>query len=155
MTSHPEPVVPAGRGHIGLTGWQRLVVAVLAGLGVTILVVLVGTLIAVKLAPSGVDPATLERTLREGVTLPRAYLALNLAFSAAAALAGGYVAGRVANRRGSKAVRVLAALLLLSGVLSLTGRNGNAPGQPAWYPYVLLLLGPAGVVVGGSLVRRA
>lgn len=154
MTSSTEPEVPGGPGHLGLSGWQRLVVAVLAGLGVTILGVLLGTLVAVKLAMSGMDPATLERTLQEGATLPLAYLALNLATSAAAALAGGYVTGRVANRRGSKAVGVLAALLLLSGVLSLTGSDGNAPGQPAWYPVVLLLLGPVGVVVGGSLVRH-
>lgn len=75
----------------------------------TILVVLVRNFVAVKLTLSGMDAATLQHRLEQGVELPTAYLALNLAFSAASALAGGYVAGRVANRRGAKAVRVLAA----------------------------------------------
>ena len=153
MTSHTGPAAPAGSPRIGLVGWQRLVVAVLAGLGVTILVVLVGTIAAVKLALSGMDPATLELRLKQGMQLPAGYLSLYLAFAALSSLAGGYVTGRVASRRGSKAVGVLAALLLLAGVFSLT-EGGGETGQPSWYPYVLLLLGPAGVMMGGSLVRR-
>ena len=153
MTSHTGPAFHAGPPHIGLVGWQRLVVAVLAGLSVTILVVLVGTIAAVKLALSGMDPATLELRLKQGMQLPAGYLSLYLAFAALSSLAGGYVTGKVATQRGSKAVGVLAALLLLSGVFSLT-EGGGETGQPSWYPYVLLLLGPAGVMIGGSLVRR-
>ena len=153
MTSHTGPASPTGPPRTGLVGWQRLVVAVLAGLGVTILVVLAGTIAAVKLALSGIDPATLERRLKQGMQFPAAYLSLYLAFAALSSLAGGYVTGRVAHRRGSKAVGVLAALLLLTGVFSLT-EGGGETGQPSWYPWVLLLLGPAGVLLGGSLASR-
>lgn len=53
-----EPALTPDRARARLTGWQRLVVAVLAGLGVTIVVVLVGTLVAVKLAPTYAMRAT-------------------------------------------------------------------------------------------------
>lgn len=126
----------------------RSVVAVLAGFGVVVLMVMAGTALAVRLVMGAVDPTA-------PLALPPAYLALNLAVSALAALLGGYVAGRLAPVGSRTPVLVLAALLLVLGLATMLGAPASGDGQPAWYQWLLLVLGPAGVLLGGRLQQRA
>jgi hypothetical protein len=122
----------------------RSVLAILAGYVVMAVIVMAGTAAAaaafgLPLAPNAGAP----------VPTPGAgYLAANLLVSALGAVAGGWVAAHVARRRPLTHAAVLAALLVAAGLATL-GRP--QPGQPAWYPPVLLVLGPAGALLGGLL----
>ena len=83
-----------------------------------------------------------------------AYLVVNLAYSAAFAVAAGYVTAKAAPHAPRIHAFVLAGVLLLLGLAAVVGTAaaGAAQGdQPAWYPYVVMVLGPAGAILGGSL----
>jgi hypothetical protein len=119
----------------------RSVVAVIAGLIVTIVLVLIlSNLAAVVVGlPAGGPPST-------------GYLALNLLGATVAGMAGGAAASRMAAHTPHGHVFALAAVILL---LSLPGLfSAPAPGQPSWYLVVLSILGPASVIVGGFVGRR-
>jgi hypothetical protein len=122
------------------------VLALLAGLGITVLIVGAGTLIATFAALRGVDPKQFSP--------PPAYLATTLVLSALGALAGGYVTARITVGRSFYTVFLLATLLFVSGVIPAVRGTGVARGEPSWYPLTLALLGPIGVLVGGLLERR-
>jgi hypothetical protein len=97
------------------------------------------------------------------------WLIYALAAGLVAAVAGGFVATRIARRR--RVAAVLAALVLVIGLLSamvILGREkptGSAAGlnvaerasravQPTWYAFALPFVGAAGVLVGGRCARR-
>ena len=125
----------------------RSILAILAGLGTIVGLVILATALTVKLVLGGGDPAALQTT--------PAYLGINLAYSGLAAVLGGYVAGRAARGAALTHAGVLAGLIVLMGVMSLVQSGGRAePGQPAWYPYALTALGPLGIVAGGLIARR-
>jgi hypothetical protein len=132
--------------------WQRLMIAVVAGIAVTFLIVIITTFAAVMLVLQGADPAAIA----EGRVLPPRYLYLGLAFSAIAALLGGYTSGRIARpespRASTRASLLLAAVLIVLCLLELLD-DGAKPGQPAWYPWALLAIGPLAAVLGGRLAR--
>lgn len=77
-----------------------------------------------------------------------AYLAANLAVSLGAAVLGGWLVARLAPRRPMVHAAALAAVIV---ALTLPGLGSPAPGQPSWYPAVILIIGVAGVA-GGALV---
>jgi hypothetical protein len=81
------------------------------------------------------------------------YLVINLLYSLAAAVAGGYVAATMAPRAPLGHAAALAAGIFTLGFLGVL-RGGTAPGQPTWYPYVMTVLGPVGLVVGGWIRER-
>lgn len=78
------------------------------------------------------------------------YLAFNLLYSFAAAVAGGWVAAKVAGTRRIQHGLALAALILVLGLLFMLH---PAPGQPAWDQWVLTLLSPLFAVLGAALAR--
>lgn len=119
----------------------RSLAAVLAGLGVTVVLVMLLTTFAGSIAdvPVGTPPTNL-------------YLVLNLAGSFIAGAAGGAVAERIAARAPHGHVIALAVVILL---LSLpTVFSAPAPGQPTWYPVAISILGPIAVLTGGILAIR-
>jgi hypothetical protein len=124
----------------------RPVLALLAGLGITVLIVVIGTLVATLAMLRGVDPRHFQPTL--------GYLATNLVVSAVGALAGGFTTARITTGRSFYTVFLLALLLGVSGLVPVLRGAPAAAGQPGWYPLALALLPPAGVLLGGALERR-
>lgn len=80
------------------------------------------------------------------------YLVLNLSYSFLLAALGGFVTASIAPRSRGKHVMVLAGLFLFMAGLSAI--QGPQPGQPAWYPIVILAIGLAGVLSGGWVRQR-
>ena len=74
------------------------------------------------------------------------YLVANLVLSFLAAIAGGYVAAWIGGPLRLVSVAVLAAVVLVAGLL-MEGSSG----QPGWYPLVIALIGAVGVATGGWL----
>lgn len=62
--------------------------------------------------------------------------------------AGGFVTATIADREEEKHVMALAILVLVMGIASVTTMPAT---QPAWYKIVLIMLGLAGVRIGGNL----
>lgn len=80
-----------------------------------------------------------------------AYVLFNLAYSAAFAVAGGYVTARVARRAELRHAMALAGLAFGLGMISLILYLGK---QPLWYAIALLLVMPPAIVLGGHLRVR-
>lgn len=81
------------------------------------------------------------------------YLTINLVGSFAAAAGGGYLAQQISRREKIIAPAVMATLMFLLTIGSVAGEP--APGQPEWYPFALLVLGPGGALAGGMLAARS
>jgi hypothetical protein len=110
--------------------------AVLGGALVTFAAVIAGTVAAATLLAGS-----------DGAVTP-SYLVANLVVSFGAAAAGGWLVARLAPRRPLVHASVLAALIVL---VSAPGLGAPAPGQPAWYPAVILLIGMVGIATGAAL----
>ena len=115
---------------------RRSIAAVLAGFIVMAVLVMAGTALAASVLAPGGTPTT-------------PYLAANLTISFVAALTGGFLAARIARRNIARHVFVLAAIML---ALGLPGLFAPAPGQPVYYPAVVLALGVTGVLLGGLVL---
>jgi hypothetical protein len=119
----------------------RSVAAVLAGLVVTVVLVMVLTyLVAAWFA------VPVERPL------PGSYLALNLLGSALAGMVGGATAVRLAPHTPHGHVFALAILILLLSLPTLLAPP--SAGQPSWYGVVVSVLGPVAVALGGIAMTR-
>jgi len=79
------------------------------------------------------------------------YVVVNLTYSLAAAMAGGYVTAWIALGTPLKHVLVLAIIVLLLGGLSALQQRGL---QPVWYQLLSMIIAPAGVMLGGLLRLR-
>jgi hypothetical protein len=120
---------------------MKLPYAILLGLGVSLMLIVIGTLIAsAQLLPPGVDWVA----HMPGPT----YLAATLGLSFGASVLGGYVAASVASaQRFRAAIGVavgLAVLELVSFVWPFTG-------QPPFFLWLLPLLALAGALAGGGV----
>ena len=127
----------------------RSIGAVLAGFFTMAVVVGLGTAAASKLLLS---PPAAGKALQPTPT----YLAVNLALSGLAALLGGLTAARLSNQSPMGHAGALALLVLIMALITAFTAGGS-PGesnQPGWYPFVLAILGPLGVIVGGWLSRQ-
>jgi peptidoglycan/LPS O-acetylase OafA/YrhL len=142
MTAPPPPPAP----QRPLTPLLRPALALLAGLGITVLIVGGGVLITTLGALRGQDP--------NNFTPPSWYYAANMTLSFVGAAAGGFAVSRITRGRSLFTVMVLALILLVSGIAPILRGTPAAPGQPNWYPLALALLGPLGVLVGGIGERR-
>lgn len=82
------------------------------------------------------------------------WIAVNLAYSLAAAVAGGWVTARIATRSPMGHAVALALIVLAMAVVGrFTG--GTATGaQPGWYATAVSAVGIAGVLLGGWLAAR-
>ena len=118
----------------------RGALVVIAGYAVmTVLVILSSILLAVAFpGPSAAEPS-------------QAYIVGNLVCGFLAAIAGGWVTGRIAATRPLLHVSVLAAAILGIGILLMTSESRDAAAQPAWYPAAIVVIGAAGAFLGGLL----
>ena len=124
---------------------MRSVMAVLAGLAAMTVVVIVATVLFGQLLYPDADPAGRQ-------TPTGAWLAVNFAYSLAAAALGGWLAGYLAPRAPfihAIALAILAVAIALPGIL-----GGGSPGQPAWYPATMAALAVVGILLGGRIAAR-
>jgi len=117
----------------------RTFLALLAGF--LTMAVLVGALTALlaRFAPEWVG--------EQGSPRP-AYIAVNIAYSFLAALAGGYVTALMPSANPLILVLALAIIVLVLAALSALQSRGK---QPAWYAITLVAITPIGVMAGGFL----
>lgn len=122
----------------------RSILAVLGGFATMAVLVMVTTAIAAAtLIPGGMQAA-----MTPGTPLPPRYLTTNLACSALAAFAGGFVTVRLAPDR--PFVHGIA-LALLMGVMAIISARQAGDRQPRWYQVVLGTVMPAVALVGAYL----
>ncbi len=124
----------------------RSILAVVAGYIVIAAVTMLTTVLAALAA--GVP---LEMPGPDSPPPPAAYLAGNIAGSALAAVLGGVAAARIALRHRRGHAFALAALVFVLGVTYALTSAGPAP---AWYFWLLPVLGALGVSLGGVIATR-
>ena len=117
------------------------VLAVLGGFVVMAVVVVVTTALAAQaLIPGGMKAMTVP-----GASIPRAYLAANLGCSAVAALFGGALTARIANRAPLYHGLALAALMVVMSAVSMRQAGDR---QPRWYQVTLMTAMPVLALLG-------
>jgi hypothetical protein len=82
----------------------------------------------------------------------RRYLLLNLAYSAAFAIAGGYVTALIARADPLRNVLMLAIIVLMISALSAMQLRGQ---QPLPYQFALIVITPLASLAGGLLRMHA
>lgn len=117
-------------------------VALLAGFLSMAVLVTIATAVLTKLVPEWVGA--------EGH--PRAgYIFVNLGYSIAAAMVGGYVTAWAAKGNPLIHALALAFIVMLLAALSALQQRGK---QPIWYQLLLVATTPIGIVAGGLLRLR-
>lgn len=136
----------------------RSIMAVVAGFSTMAVVVMVGSIaIVAAFVPGGLKAL---RAMRDGtgatmpVPTPR-YLVMNIVLSLVAAILGGWITARIASRAVNGHLIALCIVILLMGVVSAFGSGSGSNVQPAWYKYVIPVVGIAGVALSGMLTRSA
>lgn len=123
----------------------RPAIGLLAGIGVALLVIAIGTVIAGVFTLRGADALT--------KAFPAGYVWGKLAAAAVGALAGGFTTSRITVGRSLYTVVVLA-LILFVAAAGPALRGTAFPNDPAWFPFTLAVIELAGVLVGALLERR-
>jgi hypothetical protein len=124
----------------------RPALALLAGLGITVLIVFLGVTISTLAALRGVDPKAYVAPLW---TYPT-----HLLISAFGAAMGGFATARITTGHSLFTTFVLALILLMSALTPVLRGTPGGPGQPDWYPLSLAIVSPLGAMLGGLLERR-
>lgn len=123
----------------------RPALGLLAGIGVTLLIVGLGVVIATLAALRGVDPARFVAT--------PGYLVAVTLINLLGTVAGGITTARITSGRSMYTVLLLSVVMLMSG-LAHALRDAPKPGEPGWYPMALAVLGAVGALAGGVVERR-
>lgn len=124
----------------------RPALALLAGLGVTVLLVFVGVTVSTLAALRGVDP--------KAYVAPFWTYPTHLIISLLGAMGGGFTTSRITTDRTLFTTLVLALILLMSALTPVLRGTAGAPGQPSWYPLSLAIASVVGALLGGVLERR-
>lgn len=117
----------------------RTFLALLAGFASMAALVGVATAVLMKLVPEWVGEKGSPRA---------GYISVNLGYSFAAAMVGGYVTVWLAQNNPMIHVLALALIVLLLAALSALQQRGM---QPVWYQLLLVAITPFGVFLGGLL----
>ena len=136
----PRPALPTSSS-------MRPALGLLAGLGVTVLIVFLGVTISTLAALRGVDP--------KSYVAPFWTYPTHLFIGFLGALAGGIATARITAGRTLFTTLVLALILLMSALTPVLRHRPGAPGQPDWYALSLAIASPVGALLGGWLERRA
>ena len=84
---------------------------------------------------------------------PTSYLAGNIILSLLAALVGGWVTARIAERAASGHLIALCVVIVVMGFVS--ARMPGSERQPAWYRFAIPLVGVVGVALSSLVVPIA
>jgi hypothetical protein len=126
----------------------RSVGAVLAGFVVATIIVLLTTMIAVALMLPAAGPGMMPEPTGS-------YLAVNLLCALLAAIAGGWLAARMALRAPLGHAMAVGTIMLVLGLGTAAMESDGTPGsQPGWYLYALPMIGWVGAATGGLLAAR-
>jgi hypothetical protein len=140
LSSAPPPPAPPTPTFV------RPVLALLAGLGITVVFVAVATVIAALVMLDGGDAMSL-------LAKP-AYLAAGLVIGAVGAAAGGFATARITHGRSPFTVSVLALMLFVSAIVPVL-RGATVQGGPhPWQSIALAVIEPLGVLAGAYIERR-
>lgn len=138
--SPPAPPAPPTSTFV------RPAIGLLAGIGVALLLIAVGTVLAGILTLRGAAALT--------TAFPAGYVWGKLVAAAVGAFAGGFTTSRITVGRSLYTVIVLA-LILFVAAAGPALRGGNAfPNDPAWFPLTLAIVELVAVLMGGALERR-
>jgi hypothetical protein len=138
MTAPLRPAMPTSTA-------LRPALGLLAGLGVTVLIVFLGVTMVTLAALRGVDA--------KSYVAPFWTYPTNLVVSFVGAVAGGFTTARITEGRSLFTALVLALILLMSALAPVLRGAAPAPSQPGWYALSLALLPPIGALLGAARAR--
>lgn len=124
----------------------RPALALLAGLGITVLIVFLGVTITTLAALRGADS--------KSYVAPFWTYPTHLLISALGAATGGFATSRITAGHSLFTTLVLALILLMSALAPVLRGTPGGPGQPDWYPLALAIASPLAAMLGGVLERR-
>ena len=128
------------------SSFVRPAIGLLAGIGVALLLIGIGTVLAGMFTLHGVESLTKP--------FPSGYVWGKLVAAVVGALAGGFTTSRITVGRSIYTVVVLAVILFVAAAGPAL-RGGNAfPQDPAWFPLTLAVVELVSVMIGGLLERR-
>ena len=122
----------------------RSFLAVLAGFAAMAVLIMIATIVASRLMPG-----TRGREEMMKAKPTRAFITVNLIYSAAFAVLGGFLTACIATRAPPTHALALAGLMFFMGIFSFFQAAGSK--QPKWYGLTLIVLGPACAALGGWL----
>jgi hypothetical protein len=133
-----------------MNGIVRTSIAILCGFLAMTLIVLSGTVVASSsLLPGGM------RELSGDASLPAVYLGANQLLTLVAALLGGWLASRLDPKSGWRPVIGLTVLVVIMSVANQAVPRGRTGAPLPWYPWLLVVAGTVGTLVGGWLRLRS
>ena len=135
----PRPPLPTSTS-------MRPALGLLAGLGVSVLVIFLGVTISTLAALRGVDPRT--------YVAPFWTYPTHLLISFLGAVAGGFTTARITTAARCSRRSCSRLILLMSALAPVLRHRPGAPGQPDWYALSLAIASPIGALLGGILERR-
>lgn len=124
----------------------RPALALLAGLGITVLIVGPGIVVATLAMLRGVDPHAFRPS--------SANLVVYLVINAVGAFAGGLATARMTVGRSFYTVFLLALILFTSAMVTVLRATGDARAEPQWYNVGQSVVVLAAALLGGFLERR-
>ena len=124
----------------------RPAMALLAGLGITALIVGPGIIVATLAMLRGVDPASFRPS--------PANLVVYLAINAVGAFAGGIATARISAGRSLYTVFVFALVLFMSAMVVVLRGQEPAQARPQWYTIGQAVVVLVAALAGGYLERR-
>jgi hypothetical protein len=140
LTSAPTPSAPPTPTFV------RPVLALLAGLGITVVLVALATVAAALAMLRGGDAKSLLASTD--------YLAVGLAIGLVGAVAGGFTTARITHGRSPYTISLLALMLFVSAIVPVLRGAPVQAGPPAWQSIALAVIEPLGVLLGAYLERR-
>ena len=135
----PRPPLPTSSS-------LRPALGLLAGLGLTVLIVFFGVTISTLAALRGTDS--------KSYVAPAWTYPTHMLISFFGAMAGGFATARITAGHTLFTTLVLALILLMSALTPVLRDAPSAPGQPGWYALSLVIASPLGALLGGVLERR-
>ncbi len=117
----------------------KSIIAVVAGYAAMAILVIITTMLAAAFLLNDPNEVT------------SAYLVVNLILSLISAVVGGWITAKLAPNNKKRHVQILAGLIIVLGLLSLTQ---TLIGQPVWYPWVIMLIGAGGALYGGKYYEK-
>lgn len=124
----------------------RPAVGLLAGIGVALLVIAIGTVLAGVFTLRGPQALT--------SAFPAGYVWGKLAAAAIGALAGGFTTSRITVGRSLYTAFVLAMILFIAAAGPVLRGHDAFPNDPSWFPLTLAVVELVGVLVGALVERR-